>query len=277
MSFIRDKKNISVLVSLIIFNLILISLQVYLEEAENFFEKATFFVFASVKHGFSAVTTGISHFWENYFALRNAQKKNRELNRELARLRQENLYLKNSLKEYHEYETIKKRLIRFHENILLARVIGLDFSNLYKSAVIDKGYADGVEKDMIILDKYGHLLGRIVEPISLKEARVQLITDNLSGVGIYTDKSRIFGILKGTGEKMCILGHVLSTERAISPGESVWTSGHDGIYPQGIQVGRIFSVDKTSSLFQKVEVEPDYDLNSLDLVAVIFNQNGEVK
>ncbi|MBN1271751.1 MAG: rod shape-determining protein MreC [Candidatus Aminicenantes bacterium] len=269
MSFLRDRKNISILLVLIVFNLILISLQVYLEEAENFIEKVSFSIFAAVKHGFSSLMKGISRFWENYFDLWHAKKKNREMNKEITRLRHENILLKNSLKEFRDIEEIKKDLIQFHNHILLARIISLDFSNLYKSAIIDKGTMDGIEKNMAVCDKYGHLLGRVIEPISLKEARIQLITDNLCAVGIYTENSMVYGILKGKGNGMCFLDHILTTEKSISLGETVTTSGYDGIYPQGIRVGSIISMEESSSLFQKVEVRPYFNFNRLDMVVVL--------
>jgi rod shape-determining protein MreC len=59
------------------------------------------------------------------------------------------------------------------------------------------------------------------------------------------------------------------TELGISDGEEVITSGYDGIYPKGIKIGKIISMEDTTSLHQDITVKPYIDFRYLDQLAVI--------
>ncbi len=274
--FFKERKNLVVLTALIFFQLILISTQVPLGYGENYFEKAVFSVFSPVQHGILSLFRSIGEFWENYFYLQNVQSQNRKMKDEMFFLRQENNLLRNALENLKSAKEIEESLLRLHENILVAQVIGFDASNFYKSAVIDKGSLDGLKKDMIVLDKNGSLVGRIINPIALKESRVQLITDNESGVGVFSQSKEVMGILSGDDKGYCFLEYIHVTTEDIYEGEDIITSGKDGLFPSGIKVGKIVSITTSTSLFKQVKVEPYFDIRDLDQVAVIMRDPMEI-
>ncbi|TEU05861.1 MAG: rod shape-determining protein MreC [Candidatus Aminicenantes bacterium] len=274
--FLKEKKSLVVLTALIFFQLILISTQVPLGYGENYFEKAVFSVFSPVQHGILSLFRSIGEFWENYFYLQNVQSQNRKMKDEMFFLRQENNLLRNALENLRSAKEIEESLLRLHENILVAQVIGFDASNFYKSAVINKGSLDGLRKDMIVLDKNGSLVGRIINPIALKESRVQLITDNESGVGVFSQSKEVMGILSGDDKGYCFLEYIHVTTEDIYEGEDIITSGKDGLFPSGIKVGKIVSITTSTSLFKQVKVEPYFDIRDLDQVAVIMRDPMEI-
>lgn len=274
--FLKERKSLVVLTALIFFQLILISTQVPLGYGENYFEKAVFSVFSPVQHGILSLFRSIGEFWKNYFYLQNVQSQNRKMKDEMFFLRQENNLLRNALENLRSAKEIEESLLRLHENILVAQVIGFDASNFYKSAVINKGSLDGLKKDMIVLDKNGSLVGRIINPIALKESRVQLITDNESGVGVFSQSKEVMGILSGDDKGYCFLEYIHVTTEDIYEGEDIITSGKDGLFPSGIKVGKIVSITTSTSLFKQVKVEPYFDIRDLDQVAVIMRDPMEI-
>lgn len=274
--FLKEKKSLVVLTALIFFQLILISTQVPLGYGENYFEKAIFSVFSPIQHGILSLFRSIGEFWENYFYFQNVQSQNRKMKDEMFFLRQENNLLRNALENLRSAKEIEESLLRLHENILVAQVIGFDASNFYKSAVINKGSLDGLRKDMIVLDKNGSLVGRIINPIALKESRVQLITDNESGVGVFSQSKEVMGILSGDDKGYCFLEYIHVTTEDIYEGEDIITSGKDGLFPSGIKVGKIVSITTSTSLFKQVKVEPYFDIRDLDQVAVIMRDPMEI-
>lgn len=274
--FLKERKSLVVLTALIFFQLILISTQVPLGYGENYFEKAVFSIFSPVQHGIISLSRSIGEFWKNYFYLQNVQSQNRKMKDEMFFLRQENNLLRNALENLRSAKEIEESLLRLHENILVAQVIGFDASNFYKSAVINKGSLDGLRKDMIVLDKNGSLVGRIINPIALKESRVQLITDNESGVGVFSQSKEVMGILSGDDKGYCFLEYIHVTTEDIYEGEDVITSGKDGLFPSGIKVGKIVSITTSTSLFKQVKVEPYFDIRDLDQVAVIMRDPMEI-
>lgn len=274
--FLKERKSLVVLTALIFFQLILISTQVPLGYGENYFEKAVFSIFSPVQHGILSLSRSIGEFWKNYFYLQNVQSQNRKMKDEMFFLRQENNLLRNALENLRSAKEIEEILLRLHENILVAQVIGFDASNFYKSATINKGSLDGLKKDMIVLDKNGSLVGRIINPVALKESRVQLITDNESGVGVFSQSKKVMGILSGDDKGNCFLEYIHVTTEDIYEGEDIITSGKDGLFPSGIKVGKIVSITTSTSLFKQVKVEPYFDIRDLDRVAVIMRDPMEI-
>lgn len=266
--FLKERKSLLILLILVLIQLVLISLQVPLEE-KNYFERAIFSVFSPVQHGLVSFFHKVGDIWDGYFHLIDVKKNNKKLQEEIFSLKQENDLLRRALESLRGEKDMKEKLSNLDQNILAARVIGLDHSNVYKSVIINKGSIDGVEKDMVILDKHGHLVGRVIGPISIKESRIQLITDPESGVSVYSRTSRVQGIVSGDGRGRCVLDYILSTNEELGQGESLITSGFDGIFPSGIPVGEVVSVVQTTSLFHAIRVKPYFDFRHLDPVAVL--------
>jgi len=274
--FWQKNKSFIILAILIVIQLILISVQTPLGEQDNYFERAVFVLFSPLQHGIVSFAQGIGNIWKGYFNLRKAHIENEEIKKELFFLTQENNLLKNALKNYKTEKEIMDLLQKLNQNILNARVVGIDASNYHKSVIINKGSLDGIAKNMVILDKSGNLVGRIVGPISLKEARVQLITDNECGVSVFTQREKALGILKGDGKGGCKLDYILSTDQNVFEGDSLKTSGFDGIFPPGIAVGEIAAISHTGELFKEIKVRPHFEFRNLDQLAVIMVESKDL-
>jgi len=266
--FWQKNKSFLILALLIVFHLVLVSVQVPLGEDKNYFERTVFVIFSPIQHGIVSLGQGVGNVWKNYFDLRKARSEKEAMEKEFFFLSQENTLLKNALKNYKTEKEMLELLKKIHQNILYARVIGLDASNYHKSVIINKGSLDGIQHDMVVLDKEGNLVGRVVGPISWKESRVQLITDNDCAVSVFTRREKALGILKGDGEGACELHYILSTDINVFEEDILDTSGFDGIFPPGIKVGEIESVDQTGDLFKEIKVRPYFEFRDLDHLAV---------
>lgn len=274
-SFLKKKKNLFVLISLIFFQLILISLQTPLGSESSFFEKTVFSIFSPINNGVSTVIRGIRNLWKGYFSLRDVHKENLDIKEEMFFLQLENRLLRGLLDWSLKEAELEESLEKIGGSIVYTRVIEMDLTNKYKSVVINKGLFDGIEKDMIVLDKYGQLVGRVIGPIGLKEARVQLITDSESGIGVHNKKD-ILGVINGNDEGMCILKYIEGTESGVDTGDILITSGFDHVYPPGIPVGKIVTMETTDGLFKDIIVQPFFKLRSLDQLAVIKLDPNEI-
>lgn len=274
-SFLKKKKNLVVLVSLLFFQLILISLQTPLGSESSLFEKTVFSIFSPINNGVSTVIRGIGNLWKGYFSLRDAHKENLDIKEEMFFLQLENRLLRGLLDWSNKKAELEDSLEGIGGSIVYTRVIEMDLTNKYKSVVINKGLFDGIEKDMIVLDKYAQLVGRVIGPIGLKEARVQLITDSESGIGVHNKKD-ILGVINGNDEGMCILKYIEGTESGVDMGDILITSGFDHVYPPGIPVGKIVTMKTTDELFMDIIVQPFFKLRSLDQLAVIKLDPNEI-
>jgi rod shape-determining protein MreC len=266
---VREKRKFALLLGLILAHLLLISVQVPKGDEPTYFERALFATFTPVERGVGAVFRGIGDFWRDYFYFRDVRRQNQALREEAFLLRQENLALKKILREFRGEREIQTLLASLSRSVRAASVIGFDSGQVYKSVILNRGSAHGLKKDMVVLDRRARLVGRVIEPVAARQARVQLITDEDSGVGVISEQSRVIGILQGDATGHCLMRYVVKTSKAIAPEEAVLTSGFDGIYPQGIPVGTIISVAEDSSLFKRIVVAPYFDLSELDQVAVV--------
>jgi rod shape-determining protein MreC len=273
---LKKRKSIIVLLAIILFQFVLISIQVPRGEETNYLEKFLFALFSPLKQGTVSFFRGVGSLWRNYIGLHRAQRNNQRLEKELFYLQQENSLLRGMLETYKTEKEMRDLLSDLKRNILSARVIGIDASNPWRSLVINKGSLDGVKKNMVVLDKQGQLVGRVVDPITFKQARVQLITDTESGVYVRPEGKDAQGIVSGIGNGRCELEYILSTDVSVEVGDKLITVGTDGIYMPGILVGRVISVVKETSLFKKIEVEPAIKLQDLDQLAVISTDVEEV-
>ncbi len=254
---------------LVFFHLLLISVQVPRGDEPSYIERAFFAVFTPAQHGVASFFDGLKNFWKNYFYFRDVRERNQRLEIEAFELRQEILALRNLLLKYRGTEEVQTLLSSLSRSIVVASVIGFDPSQIYNSIELNKGAAHGLHRDMVVLDRKARLVGRVVEPVSSRRARVQLITDGDSGVGVYTERFRVLGILQGDAKGKCILKYIFKTNREVVEDEEILTSGLDGIYPSGIPVGRILSIEvRETELFKSIVVEPYLDLSDLAQVAV---------
>ena len=273
-SSLKEKKRPIVFIGLVFFHLILISLQVPLGNEQSLFEKAVFGVFSPLQHAVSSVFGGIGNFWTRHIHLRSVEAENQQMRKELFFLRQEVNFLKNSVLRFRTEREIETLLSKLKGSFLMAQVIGIDASNPYKSVVINRGSLDGLKKDMAVIDKFGNLVGRVIDPVSFQEGRVQLITDADSGVSVYCGPDRSVGVLAGNGHGKCLVRYVLASAKDPAVGEELTTTGFDRIFPPGIKVGRIVSSSQDTSLFKTISVEPLFSYSELSEVAALTTEAG---
>jgi rod shape-determining protein MreC len=80
--------------------------------------------------------------------------------------------------------------------------------------------------------------------------------------------------MEGEGGARCYLRYVLRTED-VEVGDHIITSGLEGIFPKGLSMGDVTSVErKEYGLFQKVEVTPSAHFSCLEEVLVILSPAG---
>jgi len=273
--FWKERKNVLVLGGLLSAQLILLSLQVPLGDRPSVFEKSVFFLFAPLQRGLGALGRGIGGLWERYVHLGRVEERNRRLSDEAVRLRQENTFLRQGLAALEDQASAAAVLRSLGRAFRLAAVIGVDAVNPYKSVIIDAGSAQGFRPDMPVLDGRGRLIGRVIAPVGGREASVQLVTDENCAVAVFTEGSRVMGILSGDGKTgRCRMKYVLATNDAVKEGEVLVTSGFDRVFPPGLIVGTVTTIGADTSLFKRIAVAPFLDFRELKVVAVLTGRGG---
>ena len=200
---------------------------------------------------------------------------------DLARLRAENeaLLAENaSLQEYRqaafrlEAENLSLRtLMNYRPTVphafLSARVIGDNSGAYVRSLAVNLGAENGLRDGQAAMGPRG-LVGRVVQT-GEKTARVLLLTDLNARIPVVLEESRQRAVLGGDNSDRPRLLH-LPPEFEIATGARVVTSGHGGMFPPGLPVGTVASVDGGL-----VRVEPIEDLGRLEFVRITDFRPGE--
>ena len=130
-----------------------------------------------------------------------------------------------------------------------------------RSVLVGGGAHDGLGKGQAAMAGAG-LAGRITE-IGAWSARVLLITDLNSRIPVILEGTRTHAILAGDNSRNPYLMY-LPKAAAISPGDRLVTAGHDGVFPTGLPVGRVASIENG-----EIRVEPIADLDRLEYLEVV--------
>ncbi len=200
---------------------------------------------------------------------------------DLARLRAENeaLMAENaSLQEYRqaafrlEAENLSLRtLMNYRPTVphafLSARVIGDNSGAYVRSLAVNLGAENGLRDGQAAMGPRG-LVGRVVQT-GESTARVLLLTDLNARIPVVLEDSRQRAVLGGDNSDRPRLLH-LPPEFEIATGARVVTSGHGGMFPPGLPVGTVASVDGGL-----VRVEPIEDLGRLEFVRITDFRPGD--
>ncbi len=194
------------------------------------------------------------------------ETQNEELRARLAELeeaRQENERLRELVEFAEERQFVK----------LGARVIRKPVSSWEGVVVIDRGSQDRVQPGMPVIAAQG-LVGQVAE-VSLNTASVRLITDQQSGVAALVQSTRAPGIVRGSVSGSLSLDFL---DRALLPavGEVVITSGIGGVYPKGIVIGDIMSVDdRRGEIYPRIVIGSRVPLDRIEEVLVLVGELAE--
>ena len=148
-------------------------------------------------------------------------------------------------------------------DLLRADIVYVDHRSWRRTAILhlpdDRGREDWVRRPVTTTDG---LLGRVVSA-SGKYARVLLVTDQASSVSAMVERTRRQGIVRGTAEAGILSLRFLPLQVDVRPGDRVITAGIDGVFPRGVPIGTITSVESNGDLFHDIRLVPSVDLGSL--------------
>ena len=254
------------LLVLIIISVILLSFDFYKVKPLNIFRsiskdiiyRGSFIIslpFKSLDRGYKTVKTHFT-FYDDYQNLKNELYILKAQQSEIEFLKMQNKELKIVISDV------------LHTNIknVIAKVILDKQSPFLKSIILNKGTNSNLKKGMAVLHKK-NMVGRIVE-VNYLSSRVLLVNDLNSKIPVKIQPSGENAIMSGEGNNLASLDFLpkLST---IEEENIVFTSGSDGVFDDGIPIGKITEIEG------KFYVKFFSDLNQINFVTVINNKKED--
>ena len=221
----------------------------------------------------SGATVG---FFQQIWNFRGTAAENEQLKERLAKAEAE---LHAARQAEAENERLKG-LLGLNEQIdvksVPARVIARDPSIWFNTITINRGSTSGVSVNMPVVTS-GGVVGRVIT-VSPWAAQVMLLTDEKAGAGAVVGQlgqSGALGSVRGRadlGVGVIEMRYVSGLEQ-VEVGDYVMTTGQDGIYPPGLNIGKIVDVKKgTATQAHQILIQPGAQLDHLEEVAVLLYQ-----
>ncbi|HZM10509.1 MAG TPA: rod shape-determining protein MreC [Candidatus Limnocylindrales bacterium] len=262
-------KNLIVLAAILFAQIIALAMQVRRPAAEGETRLIRVWATAAVTPFEEAIvhTQKWAHDkWSGYVYLRHVDQENQQLRAEINRMKLEQARLAEDANMARRVQTLLAFKEQYLESTVAAQVIGTSGSEQSRVLYIDKGSSDGIKLDMAVITPTG-IVGKIVQ-VFPGSSQVLPINDQLSGVGAALKALRLQGILKGAANGTTTLQYIMSDE-PVKLGEEVITSGGDRIFPKGLPVGTVASVEPGKDLFLNIRVIPSARLDRLEEVLVV--------
>lgn len=265
-SLINRYRNITVLVLVILAQLVLLAVQVKNDQDVRMIRVWTVTAVTPLARVIEGVRSSVFAVLNEYVLLKTAQEENRRMREDLNRLKMENLFLKSELAMADRAKALSAFQSRTPSRTLAARVIATGAAAFSKVVFLDQGSLNGVQRGMGVVTPDG-IVGKVIAAYPTA-SEVLLVTDADFAAGVISQKTHVRGTLKGQGLANCKLDYVPNEEK-IEPGEMLFTSGDDRIFPKGFPAA-VVRVVKPGSPFKEITVEPSGLRHGLEEVLILL-------
>lgn len=262
------RRPLTLLAVICLGHVLLISSQVQSKSGLPVLQSVAFGTLARVQGAVAGVADAVRSVWSQYFALRGVERDN-------AALRQRVLELEGQLQAERARASSARALeqaLALRPEVtgttLAARVIAGNPAPGALTVTIDRGKDDGIAPDMAVIAG-GGIVGRVIGRPAAHWSRVQLLIGRSSGAGAVLEKSGQGGFLAGGfGDGLYRL-ELVSGLIPVSVGEKVVTSGQDGLYPRGYDLGSVERIEGEGKN-RSIVVRPGVDFSHIEIVLVVL-------
>ena len=282
MASVRTQKEIRQrapiwLVTLLVGNLVIMAADARDADGRHKILRVWTQTFASPLQSASSKASGAtSGFFEQIWNFRSTAQQNEQLKERLTQVEQE---LNAARQATAENERLKA-LLNLNEQVQIqsvpARVIARDASVWFNTITINRGSGSGIAINMPVVTG-GGIVGRVIA-VGPWSSQVMLITDEKAGAGAVVGQlgqSGALGAVRGRadlGVALIEMRYVSGLEK-VEVGDAVMTTGQDGIYPPGLNVGRVVDVKTgTATQAHQILIQPGAQLDQMEEVAVLLYQ-----
>lgn len=241
----------------------------------NLFERTFGFIITSIQNGITSSSKWIDKKVNTFSNINKLEKENEELKVEIELKNQEINRLKQLEKENEKLSELLDASSKYGQySTITSNIIARDPGNWYETFTIDKGYNNGIEKNMVVLAA-GGLVGK-VEEVGPNYAKVSSIINGTYSVTSKTLRTDDEGFIKGDiSNKGMLKMDYIDKDADIKEGDEIVTSHLSDIYPAGITIGYVTEVtlDNNNKLSKTAIIKPAVDFKHLEKILIINKIN----
>lgn len=148
---------------------------------------------------------------------------------------------------------------------IVAPIVGRSADHWWQQVTLGRGSNDGIKTDFTVMGP-GGLVGRVVS-VTPNTSLVLLVSDATSQLGVGITRSRHMGFMRGKGGNQAVM-EFFDNVPNVKPGDVVSTSSFSQLFPPGLPVGKVVSVDMNKTPAPEAVVEFSAPMNALEWAVV---------
>ena len=161
-------------------------------------------------------------------------------------------------------------------NYIGAEIIGLNNNSYADGYIINVGENKGIKKGMIAMTGDG-LVGKILSVENNRSIVQCLFNQDIAVAANVRGVKSTDGIVKGyknKNEKFLTKIQGLSLNSSIKKGDKIITSGLGGMYPIGITIGKVLSVQEDKgNIMKSAIINPSVDFTKVEVVFIVESKD----
>lgn len=212
-------------------------------------------------------------------------------------IRKENVELKEDIARLeHEVQKNEEAIIRYEElkdafhikdtfsqyDIFGASVLSREADEWFSVIRIGAGKEDGLElagnSSYAVVDTKSNLIGRVIETNNSDSKVLPILHEGFTVNGKVNEVNGAVIIVSGDAslkkKNLCLVTGI-DENVILEPGDEIVTSGDGGLFPQGIPIGVIESVDYSDPLNVKATLRPYAEIDDLKDVFIMVPYEKE--
>jgi rod shape-determining protein MreC len=217
---------------------------------------------------------GALAIWTTYVDWKSVRSENVVLRAESERLKLQAL----QVEETHQENGRLRQLLALRERLplstLAGEVIGREAGGWVRALTVNRGRGSGIPRQAPVIVPEG-LVGRVVQVRSVASV-IQLLNDPASTVGATVQRTRTPGLVEGDAGGAVRFKFMARDGARVAPGDLVVTSGLGNLFPKGLPIGRVVTIeDKGSALFHFAVLVPAVDFDRVEEVLLLTGQTTQ--
>lgn len=161
-----------------------------------------------------------------------------------------------------------------------ASIISRESGNYATVLTLNKGSVNGIKKNMPVITS-GGVFGYVKE-VGINWCKVVSIVETASSVGAYVGRSGVLGVVEGDqllrNDGVCKMTYI-EADSDIKVGDRIYTSGTGKIYPGGLLIGTVASIEAdeySRTLVATISPAVNFsDISSINNVMIIKGYDTE--
>ncbi len=276
----KDKRSMPLLVVAFLLAIFFLSLSQSRLHRARWYEQAVYNLIYPFQISINLISSKIGNAWDHYIHISDVSYYNEKYEKLISEQFLKINILEEGLQRFRNLEKLSGYVADRDFQYQVARVISNDPRSEFKTVIINKGHKDGIKINSAVLAD-GGLIGKVAK-VDNSTATVLLITDPNNYIDIFVQRSRARALLVGTARKTVLrpsfyLSRLEYLRRIsdIHTNDVIVTSGLDQVYPKGIPIGEVISIEADEyGIFKEANILPFADISHLEEVLIVINADS---